>query len=82
LAKVLVLHQSTTTFERDSDKAEKNWKKHGVRFETAIRAFADPFAWSLQDRIEHGEMRWQTLGMAEGFLLLLVAHTASIAGGA
>ena len=28
-----------------------------------------------QDRIEGGEYRWQTLGMVEGHLLLLVAHT-------
>ena len=35
----------------------------------------DPFALSEQDRIEAGEQRWQTLGMVEGHLLLLVAHT-------
>ena len=28
-----------------------------------------------QDRIEKGERRWQTLGMVDGCLLLLVAHT-------
>jgi uncharacterized protein len=28
-----------------------------------------------QDRIEGDEYRWQTLGMVEGCLLLLVAHT-------
>ncbi|SSZ39904.1 Protein of uncharacterised function (DUF497) [Bartonella grahamii] len=28
-----------------------------------------------QDRIENGEYRWQTLGLVDGFLLLLVAHT-------
>ena len=28
-----------------------------------------------QDRVEGGEYRWQTLGMVEGHLLLLVAHT-------
>lgn len=44
-------------------------------FETAIRAFADPFALVEQDRIEGGELRWQTLGLVEGWLLLLVAHT-------
>jgi len=56
-------------------KAESNLKKHGVSFETAARAFADPFALSQQDRIEGGEQRWQTLGLVEGHLLLLVAHT-------
>jgi uncharacterized protein len=56
-------------------KAESNLKKHGVSFAIAIRAFTDPFALSDQDRIEGGERRWQTLGLVEGHLLLLVAHT-------
>ena len=40
-----------------------------------MRAFADPFALTEQDRIEGGERRWRTLGMVEGRALLLVAHT-------
>jgi uncharacterized DUF497 family protein len=62
-------------FEWDSAKAASNLRKHGVGFETAMRVFADPFALSEQDRIEGGEQRWQTLGVVEGHLLLLVAHT-------
>ncbi len=64
-----------TRFEWDPVKAASNLRKHGVSFEIAIRAFADPFAWVEQDRIEGGEQRWQTLGMVEGAVLLLVAHT-------
>ena len=64
-----------TRFEWDPAKAAGNLSKHRVSFDTAIRAFADPFALSELDRIEDGEQRWQTTGMAEGFLLLLVAHT-------
>lgn len=30
---------------------------------------ADPFAAVEQDRIENGELRWQTLGLVDGFLL-------------
>jgi len=45
-----------------------------VRFEDAMLAFADPYAMVDQDRIEGGELRWQTLGMVDG-LVLLVAHT-------
>ena len=56
-------------------KADANWKKHRVTFETAARVFLDPFALTEQDRIEDGEQRWQTLGMVDGHLLLLVAHT-------
>ena len=62
-------------FEWDDTKAESNFRKHGIRFEDAVLAFDDPFAISQQDRIEGGEQRWQTLGMAGGCLLLLVAHT-------
>ena len=49
-------------FEWDPAKAADNVRKHRVSFETAARAFADPFALSAQDRVENGEWRWQTLG--------------------
>jgi uncharacterized protein len=62
-------------FEWDESKARANLGKHGVSFELARRAFDDPFAITEQDRIEGNEMRWQTLGMANGVILLLVAHT-------
>ena len=47
-----------------------------VRFEDAMLVFADPYALVEQDRLEGGEIRWQTLGLAGGIVLLLVAHTA------
>jgi uncharacterized DUF497 family protein len=62
-------------FEWDPEKSKRNIKKHRISFETAIRAFADPFALMEQDRIDGGEYRWQTLGFVEGHLLVLVAHT-------
>lgn len=61
-------------FEWDLAKAKINLAKHRVSFETAARGFADPFAVVEQDRIESGEQRWQTLGVVDGHLLLLVAH--------
>ena len=64
-----------TKFEWDMTKAESNLRKHRVSFETAARVFADPFALVERDRIESGEYRWRTLGIVEGYLLLLVAHT-------
>jgi uncharacterized DUF497 family protein len=64
-----------TRFEWDPAKAESNLKKHRVSFETATRVFADPFAMVEQDRIESGQYRWRTLGIVDGYLLLLVAHT-------
>lgn len=61
--------------EWDPDKAESNYHKHGVRFEVAARVFDDPLCISVQDRFEHGEPRWQSVGLVDGFLLLLLAHT-------
>lgn len=68
-------------FEWDDRKAEGNFRKHGIRFEEAAQVFGDPLAVSVQDRIENGEWRWQTIGMAGGQLLLLVAHTVQLEDG-
>ncbi len=62
-------------FEWDEEKNQSNYRKHGVNFETAARVFLDPDLVMLQDREVDGEERWQTIGMIEGFLILLVAHT-------
>jgi uncharacterized protein len=62
-------------FEWDEAKAKSNARKHGVRFEDAMLVFADPYALVEQDRVEGGELRWQTLGLVGGIVLLLVAHT-------
>lgn len=65
----------TIRFEWDETKALSNLRKHGVAFDDAVAVFADPFAVMRQDRIEGSELRWQTLGMVGGHLVLLVAHT-------
>tara|TARA_R110000868_G_scaffold345011_1_gene606098 strand:- start:1376 stop:1672 length:297 start_codon:yes stop_codon:yes gene_type:complete len=62
-------------FEWDAAKAASNFAKHRISFDLAMHAFADPFAFVRQDRIEGGEYRWQTIGMVDGRLLVLVAHT-------
>jgi uncharacterized protein len=62
-------------FEWDELKAWTNARKHGVRFEDAMLVFGDPYALVEQDRLEGSEPRWQTLGLAGGIVLLLVAHT-------
>jgi uncharacterized protein len=64
-------------FEWDEDNAAAHLQKHKISFETAARVFADPFALMAQDRIENGEQRWQTIGMVDGHLVLLVAHTVA-----
>jgi uncharacterized DUF497 family protein len=37
--------------------------------------FLDPLHLSRQDRIVEGEERWQTMGMVNGALLIVVAYT-------
>lgn len=65
----------STRFEWDLAKAAINLRKHAISFDIALRVFADPFALTEQVRIEGDEQRWQTLGIVEGYLLLVVAHT-------
>lgn len=53
-----------------------NQRKHdGLSFEVAAHVFLDPLHLSVQDRVEDGEQRWQTLGQVGGVTVLLVAHT-------
>jgi uncharacterized protein len=67
-------------FEWDPVKARTNQRKHGVTFEDAMYVFLDPHALSQLDRVEGGEPRWQTVGLAGGIVLLLVAHTVDEEG--
>jgi len=64
-------------FEWDPNKSRANRRKHGVSFETASLVFDDPNHLSVQDRFEEGEERWQTLGLAGGIAILIVAHTVA-----
>lgn len=61
-------------FVWDPAKAESNQRKHGVRFEDAVHVFFDPLHLTVQDRVESGEYRWQTIGQVGGAAVLLVAH--------
>jgi uncharacterized protein len=62
-------------FSWDELKNQGNLLKHGISFEAARLVFDDPLHLTRQDRTENGEQRWQTIGMAGGVVLLLVAHT-------
>ena len=62
-------------FEWDEAKNLSNRRKHGVSFEEASEVFRDPLYVAVQDRVEGGELRWQTLGLVEDLLLLTIAHT-------
>ncbi len=59
----------------DESKNATNKIKHGVDFETAKFVFDDPLHISIQDRHENGEERWQTLGLVNNVVVLLVAHS-------
>jgi len=41
-------------FEWDEEKAEQNKRKHGVSFEEAASAFADPLADIIDDLVHSG----------------------------
>lgn len=62
-------------FEWDPRKNAANRSKHGVSFETACRVFEDPLVLSYPDRIVGDQQRWQSIGLVDGVVLLLVAHT-------
>jgi len=62
--------------EWDEAENRQNLAKHGIDLETAALVFEDPHALSFQDRIIEGEERWQTFGVINGLMLIvMVAHT-------
>lgn len=62
-------------FQWDDAKAAANFTKHKVSFETARRAFDDPFAVERDDdRRNYGEPRFNLIAMVDG-KLLSVAYT-------
>lgn len=63
-------------FEWAPEKAKKNHKKHGVRFEEASTVFYDPLSATFDDP-DHsiGEHRLITVGFSSKERLLVVSHT-------
>ena len=61
-------------FEWDDAKDRANRRKHGISFEFAAGVFSDPGALIFQDRVVHGEERWQAIGRAGEHSVLVVAH--------
>ena len=60
-------------FEWEPRKAKSNLRKHGVDFADAVIALEDENALTIED-IDHGELRFQTLGMGPTFKILFVVH--------
>jgi len=65
-------------FEWDDEKAEANWRKHGISFEEASTSFYDRCVFTRPDRIINGEQRWRTIGFSTRGRLLFIAHTVTI----
>jgi hypothetical protein len=63
-------------FEWDNEKATRNYKKHGVRFEEAATVFYDPLSATFDDP-DHSvdERRFITIGYSAHGRLLVVSHT-------
>ncbi len=62
-------------FEWDDRKAENNWLKHGVRFESAKYVFEDNFAIEeIDNSLRYNEERFIIIGMVAD-RLLYVAYT-------
>ena len=58
-------------FEWDPNKAERNWRKHTINFEMAIKVFLDP--WRIEEVQEDDDdgIPLNVLGIVEGNVLLL-----------
>lgn len=61
------------SFVWNEDKAEKNWSKHGVRFEEAATVFFDPL-FVLTDAARNSESRQAAIGFDASGRLLYVVH--------
>ncbi len=62
-------------FEWDKEKANENFKKHGVSFEEAALAFFDDNAVELFDELNSGaEIRYQLVGISNT-RLIFIAYT-------
>jgi uncharacterized DUF497 family protein len=64
---------SDLIFEWHYAKARANVAKHGTTFETAKKAFSDPFMVEvLDDTEDYGEDRFLVIGMVEGHLVSVI----------
>ena len=63
-------------FDWDKNKAESNFKKHGISFDDAVTVFADPYLLFTED-YQHsiGEEREWAIGEAENGLIIVVIFT-------
>jgi uncharacterized protein len=63
-------------FTWDAVKAAQNARKHGVIFEEAVTAFADPLSITIPDPDHsYDEERFILIGVSQRERLLIVVHT-------
>jgi uncharacterized protein len=62
-------------YEWDQEKAQRNFRKHGVAFDEAASAFLDPVALTYSDPDHSGEEEREiTIGISSRGRLLFVSH--------
>jgi uncharacterized protein len=61
-------------FEWDENKRKSNIKKHGFDFVDAKKVFEGATFTVEDDRFDYGEIRYITLGMLEG-IVVVIAHS-------
>ena len=59
-------------FEWDDEKAAINFRKHGIKFQTAAKVFNDPYRFEKYDE-DHStdEERWKVIGMVNKLLFVI-----------
>ncbi len=63
-------------FEWDPQKAESNFKKHGITFDEVSSAFKDTLSLTIDDPLHsHDEERLVLIGMSHKNRFLTVVHT-------
>jgi uncharacterized protein len=61
-------------FVWDDEKNKTNLQKHGLSFEDAHHVFSGPCVTFVDDRFDYGELRFITLGVLPG-RVVVIAHT-------
>ncbi len=65
-------------FEWDPDKADRNFRRHGVSFDEARTVFGDPLARTVPDDVHSiDEERELTIGVSSAGHTIVVWHTQS-----
>ncbi|HLD08411.1 MAG TPA: BrnT family toxin [Methylophilaceae bacterium] len=62
------------TIQFDPQKAQSNFRKHGIRLTDAATVLSDARALSMED-CDHDEERWITLGEDSNGRILVVVYT-------